>query len=179
MNQTRQFNSLCELYFYLYYIYIYNQLLKQIYFSIKTIAHASSLHFNSLKTTGSSDQPTKSKLIWLSNKWTVISSKASYGTDTKLSSIISTNSSWSRNPMIVSYFKLRSSNMTTLLADEGSEYVNALLATCQNPQVTKFLFKILYSTFTTTLHFQDFFGHNLVSMLSQRINTIPSGPNTK
>jgi hypothetical protein len=27
--------------------------------------------------------------------------------------------------------------MTTLSAEEGGEYVNALLATCQNPQVKK------------------------------------------
>ena len=49
--------------------------------------------------------------------------------------------------------------MTTLSGEEGAEYVNALLATCQNPQ--------------------DFFGHNLVNMLRNRIDKIPSGKDTK
>ncbi len=49
--------------------------------------------------------------------------------------------------------------MTTLAGGEGSEYVNALLATCQNPY--------------------NFYGHNLIAMLTRRLSTVPAGPTTK
>lgn len=49
--------------------------------------------------------------------------------------------------------------MTSMPAEEGAEYVNALLATCQNPS--------------------DFYGHNLIAMLTRRINNVPAGPDTK
>jgi hypothetical protein len=54
---------------------------------------------------------------------------------------------------------VKSGNMTTITGEEGAEYINALLATCQDPQ--------------------DFFGHNLVNMLKNRIERIPSGAGTK
>ena len=49
--------------------------------------------------------------------------------------------------------------MSTLPAEEGAQYINGLLATCQNPE--------------------NFYGHNLVAMLSRRIGSIPSGAGTK
>lgn len=49
--------------------------------------------------------------------------------------------------------------MTSSTGEEGAEYVNALVATCQNPQ--------------------DFYGHNLVHMLLRKIDRIPSGRDSK
>lgn len=49
--------------------------------------------------------------------------------------------------------------MTSIAPEEGAEYVSALMATCQNPS--------------------DFYGHNLVAMLTNRLLTVPSGPETK
>ncbi|XP_046450796.1 cobalamin binding intrinsic factor-like [Daphnia pulex] len=54
---------------------------------------------------------------------------------------------------------VKSVNMTFLSAEESSHYVNGLLATCQNPE--------------------NFYGHNLVAMLTRRMNSIPSGSGTK
>lgn len=49
--------------------------------------------------------------------------------------------------------------MSTISGEEGAEYVNAVLATCQDPK--------------------DFFGFDLVNMLRSRLDTIPAGSNTK
>ena len=49
--------------------------------------------------------------------------------------------------------------MTTIPAEEGAEYVNALMATCQDPT--------------------NFYGHNLIAMLTRRIAGVPAGQDTK
>ncbi|XP_032788923.2 cobalamin binding intrinsic factor [Daphnia magna] len=54
---------------------------------------------------------------------------------------------------------VKSANMTSLSSEEGAQYINGLLATCQNPE--------------------NFYGHNLVTMLTRRIDSIPSGSGTK
>lgn len=49
--------------------------------------------------------------------------------------------------------------MTSLSGEEAAEFVNALVATCQNPQ--------------------DFYGYDLVLMLLKKIDRIPSGRDSK
>ena len=49
--------------------------------------------------------------------------------------------------------------MTSSTGEEAAEYVNALVATCQNPH--------------------SFYGHNLIEMLLRKIDRIPSGRDSK